>query len=232
MTLSDDFTLGISILALVFSVITFAYNTYQQYLKAAELGLVLGSELTFGFLDGQRKLGFWVPVALTNQGAVDAIVLKIEGTLTGAGDRPLEVEWSTVGDYDGANNRIVPKGGSNMFVVSSRKATTTWIGLRTTTEVPQTVDEGTYALNLKVYAPVGARRRARRVGRNPAARWSGDLALKRTTTMTTEAPENVAGGFDFKLLDSQVAHLVGTTPQSATALMPGLRDLIGQDDLV
>jgi|SRR6266568_6837613 len=111
MTLPDYLTLSLSITAFAFSIMTFVYNTYEQYLKAAKLQLVLGSELQAGFLDGKQKFGFWVPVALANQGAVDAVVLEIKGVLTGPDAKEVQVEWCTGGDYDLQLHVLAPVGG-------------------------------------------------------------------------------------------------------------------------
>lgn len=229
MTLSDYLSLGLSITALVFSIATFVYNTYEQYLKAAKLQLVLGSELKFGFLDGRSTLGFWVPVALANQGAVDAVVLRIEGELTRSGGAPVPVQWYTVGNYDGAKDRFVPMGWTDTLIVSSRKATTTWIGLHTTVDVARPVESGVYTLTLRVFAPVNARRRAQRVDRDgkalPATSWAGQLTLEAQTT--PEVPRRAADEAGLNLSGAQLVHLTGATPQSVTALVPGLKSLVG-----
>ena len=228
MTLADDFTLALSGLAFVFSIITFVYNTYEQYLKAAKLQLVLGRDLKSGYLDGSRKLGFWVPAVLANQGAVDAVVLEIKGTLTGPNKTPVEVEWYTLGDYDGQTGQFVPKGWTDTLIVSSRKATTTWIGLRTKTDVPQPVPAGDYTLTLEVDAPVN-RRWAARAGRGatsrPAASWTGQLSLEAALAEGSRSTTTV-GGLNLNLNDARVVEVMGATPQSMTALIPGMKELL------
>lgn len=227
MTLPDYLTLGLSSVAFVFSIVTFLFNTYEQYLKAAKLQLVLGSQMRLGYLGGNTKLGFWVPVALSNQGAVDAVVLRIEGDIAGPGDAKAEVEWYTVGDYDGATNQFVPKGWTDTLIVSSRKATTTWIGLRTTTDVSEPVPEGVYTLTLKVYAPISARwaRRASQTGhQRPATTWTGKLTLQSERVVTVPTAGTTDRGFD--LGGAQLAHLTGVTRQSFTSTVLGVEDLL------
>lgn len=221
MALSDYLTLGLSIVAFVFSIITFLYNTYEQYLKAAKLQLVLGSQLRPGYLDGQRKIGFWVPVVLTNQGAVDAVVLRIQGTLTRQGGQPVEVEWYTVGDYDGAKDEFTPKGWTDTLIVSSRKATTSWIGLRTTSDVQLPETDTTFTLTLNVYAPVLRRQAAQE---RLATSWTGTLVLKTGKMAEVSKPTADAPAFDLR--GGQFVHLEASTPRSVTALVPGL---LGED---
>ncbi|HET9168187.1 MAG TPA: hypothetical protein VFN97_02090 [Actinospica sp.] len=220
MTLPDYLTLGLSIVAFVFSIITFVYNTYEQYLKAARLQLVLGSQLRPGFLDGQQKIGFWVPVVLTNQGAVDAVVLRIEGELTQQGGKPVGVEWYTVGDYDGAKDEFIPKGWTDTLIVSSRKATTTWIGLRTTSDVAMPETDTDFTLTLNVYAPVVRRRAAQE---RLATSWTGTLTLQ--TDKMAEVTKPAAGAPAFDLRGGQFVHLQASAPRSVTALVPGLKDV-------
>ena len=227
MTLPDYLTLSLSIVAFVFSIITFVYNTYEQYLKAAKLQLVLGSELQAGFLDGKQKFGFWVPVALANQGAVDAVVLEIKGVLTGPDSKEVQVEWCTVGDYDGANHQFVPKGWTDTLIVSSRRATTAWIGLQTAGDVTTEITGGDYNLRLHVLAPVGGRRgvRTKRDGtRIPAASWTGKLTLTQAQAQEVQAPRAAAPVAGFRLSDMQLVTVQGATPRNAIALVPGLRD--------
>lgn len=211
MTLSDYLTLGLSILAFGFSIITFVYNTYEQYLKAAKLRLVMGRELKFGYLDGTQRLGFWVPAVLTNQGAVDAVVLSITGSLTFPdGTTKADVEWYTVGDYDGTKDQFTPKGWTDSLIVPSRKATTNWIGLRAERDVPVSTPGGSYTLTLHVEAPVGARRGAR-----SATTWTGTLDL---------GPNKMLEG------SVRVVELSGTA-QNVTALVPGLKALLGRTEI-
>jgi hypothetical protein len=227
-TLADDLTLALSGLAFAFSIITFVYNTYEQYLKAAKLELVLGRDLKSGYLDGSRKLGFWAPVVLANQGAVDAVVLEVKGMLTVPAGTSVEVEWYTLGDYDGATGQFVPKGWTDTLIVPSRKATTTWIGLRTKTDIAQPVPAGDYTLTLEVDAPV-RRRWAALAGRGstsrPATSWSGQLTLQAPLAEGSRSARTL-GGLNLNLNDAQVVQVVGATPQSMTALIPGMRELL------
>lgn len=231
-SLADDLTLALSGLAFAFSIISFVYNTYEQYLKAAKIQLVLGRNLTSGYVDGSRKVGLWAPVVLANQGAVDAVVLEIKGTLTAPGGKPVGVEWCTLGDYDGAKRQFVPNGWTETLIVPSRKAITMLIGLRTETDLPQPVPAGEYTLSLEVDAPVGRRwhwpwtaRAGRGAASGPATSWTGQLTLQAALAQGSRSSRTL-GGLTLNLNDAQVVDVIGATPQSMTALIPGMRDLL------
>ncbi|HWG25146.1 hypothetical protein [Actinospica sp.] len=232
MTLADALTLCLSIVALVFSITTFLYSTYEQYLKAPKLQLVLGRELKSGYLDGTRKLGFWAPVVLANQGAVDAVVLEIRGTLTRPDTTTVGVEWYTVGDYDGGLGQFVPRGWTDTLIVSSRKATTAWIGLRTKTDLPYPVPAGVYTLALEVDAPKRGHwaGRAGRAASRPATSWTGQLTLQESVAEASDSIKIEPGlnvrNSAFNLRNTQMAEVTGATPRSVTALIPGLKDLL------
>lgn len=218
MTWSEYVALILSLLAFVLSILSFVFNAYQQYVKAAKLRLVLGRELKYGFLDGSKQLGFWVPVALSNQGAVDAIVLKIEGGLAGPDARLAKLDWYTVGEYDGTDGTFTPKGWTDTLIVSSRKATSAWIGFRSSSEEMETVEAGDYTLTLSVDAPVGSSGR-----KQGAATWTGTLSL--ATDDIKNVPKVAATPATLALNHAQTLTLTGSSAQNATATLLGLKGL-------
>jgi hypothetical protein len=242
----------LSIAAIIISLATFAVTYYEQYLKAAKLQLVLGRELWLSYGHGDVKLGFWASVVVTNLGALDAVVLDINGTLTGPDGRQAQVDWYVFGDFAPNSSEFVSRGLAETLVAPSRKASTCLIGFSVTPTLPSTRTDSQatasaapilksgvdYTLALNVVVP---RRRAPLFGlagrpgeaQRTAVTWSGSFKL------SSDAAAYLAGSrvaeAAGQTTDAQRVQLTGDAsrrgPQNATAAIPGAGQLDRVRDL-
>lgn len=246
-----DLSGALSIAAIIISLATFAVTYYEQYLKAAKLQLVLGRELWLSYGRGDVKLGFWASVVVTNLGALDAVVLDINGTLTDPDGRQAQVDWYVFGDFAPNSSEFISKGLAETLVAPCRKASTCLIGFSVTPTLPSTRTDsqaaGTapilkpdveYTLVLNVVVP---RRRAPLFGvakgsdrmQRAAVTWSGTFQL------TADAAAYLAGSrvaeAAGQTTDAQRVQLTGSAsrgwPQNATAAIPGAGQLDRVRDL-
>lgn len=202
-----DLADGLSLLAILISFGTFAVTTYEQYLKSAKLQVVLGSQIWL-LRQGPGTLGFWSSVALVNQGAVDAVILRISGRLSREnGEGSVAVHWralggyaseDTPGDSPAAGPRFAVKDWTETLVASSRKAETNWIAFaleRVPTPGPQVPaarsglePDTTYNLDLEVFVPDTRRGWPGGTGERLAATWSGTFCLSADETAALAHP--------------------------------------------
>lgn len=247
-----DLSGALSIAAITISLATFAVTYYEQYLKAAKLQLVLGRELWLSYGRGDVKLGFWASVVVTNLGALDAVVLDINGTLTDPDGRQAQVDWYVFGDFAPNSSEFVSKGLAETLVAPCRKASTCLIGFSVTPTVPSTRTDSQaaagaapildpnveYTLALNVVVP---RRRAPLFGlakgsdrvQRAAVTWSGTFKLSAGAAayLAGSRVAEAAG----QTTDAQRVRLTGTASrrgqQNATAAIPGAGQLDRVRDL-
>ena len=235
-----DLSGALSIAAIIVSVATFVVTIYEQYLKAAKLQLVLGRELWLSYGRGDANLGFWASVVVVNQGALDAVVLDINGTLTGPDGRQSKVDWYVFGDFAPNSAEFISKGLTETLVAPSRKASTSLIGFSVTPPDAQAAagaapilePEVDYTLTLDVLVP---RRAAPMFGllggsgesQRTAVTWSGSFRLSVDVAkyMAGSRAAEAAG----QPMDAQRVQLTGDAsrrgPRNATAAIPGAGQL-------
>jgi hypothetical protein len=229
---------GLSLVAIVISFLTFAITTYEQYLKSAKLQVILGRQIWLLGGRGPGSLGFWASVAIVNQGAVDAVILRISGGLSRPdGSLAAKVEWQALGGYasdekpgvaaDPMVPRFVIKDWTETLVASSRKAATNWISFRILPAPdgghPDLGSDTTYTLSLEVYVPDTRRPSPRRGrphrGERLALDWSGSFHLSAAdvASLTRQADAGIAAGPGLVIS----ADMTGTSRQSPVASITG-----------
>jgi hypothetical protein len=245
MSLSDVLSVG----AITVSVLTFVVTLYEQYLKAAKLRLVVGGKLWLSYAHGQEDLGFWASVALSNLGAVDAVVLNMNGTLAGADGWQASVRWYAFGDFappkavrgsgrdgggpeSGGEPEFVSKGWTETLVAASRKATTNWIGFSLPKLPGPLRPDVPYVLTLTVKVPVQGVSllglfRPRDAQQRTAATWTGRFTLSPQDVSDLERYGEADAAN--RIARSLLVEVTGAAPwfrrQSATAVLPGAKQL-------
>jgi hypothetical protein len=221
----------LSVLALVFSVATFFFTAYEQYWKRPRLSLVLGDSISLSYGPEYAGLALWACVVVANQGAADAVILRIEGALTRADGWKAPIVWIGFGKYQAQALPGKPFEPSFAFVdwaealVSpSRKASTSWIAF--SGAIPDKLTPGSYNLRLDVVTQPGKRglfgRRARREA--VACSWAGSFDISGAGASHLAA--HCVGTPDRMVPDTYNVHLTGNTtrlsPGSPTATLGGL----------
>lgn len=227
MSLSDVLSTG----AIAVSVLTFVVTIYEQYLKAAKLQLVLGTQMRFPDGGEQTNVDFWAGVAIANQGAVDAVILDINGTLTNTNGASTTVDWYTFGDLDPTKGTFVAKGWTETLIASSRKATTTWIGFSTKEALAGLLVPGLYSLQLTVLVPVSGIRLLATFGspsatRRTAVTWTGtfELTAEQIERLKPRAAAEAAEIVGKPLVIEVTGAERWLRRQSATAVLPGAKE--------
>jgi hypothetical protein len=215
----------LSVVAIVISFVTFVITIYEQYLKAAKLQLILGKQIRLSYAYEFDDLAFWASAAIMNQGAVDAVVLRIDGHVTGE-SWTAPVEWQAFGEFQDADKpteafkpTFVFKGWTETLVASSRKATTNWISFRiyplpSSGGAPVKLSAGTYTLQLDVYVP---RARVALLGslnqqgtkERLAFSWSGSFTVSADDIATLE--QSCVADADGRVQDSLILDLTGSS---------------------
>jgi hypothetical protein len=223
----------LSIVAIVVSVATFVITIYEQYLKKAKLQLILGEGIRLSYGFEFSDLGFWCSTAIANQGAVDAVVLRISGRISDGHSWTAPVEWVAIGAFDapdkkdkGAPQQIEIKDYTETFIASSRKAVTNWIYFRiyplpTVNGEPVHIKQDTvYAFQLHAEIPkTGWSPLGNHAANTFAGSWTGSFQLDSDDIAYLESPACVAdeNGVNKRSL---VVKLVSTSrwlrPQSPT----------------
>jgi hypothetical protein len=186
----------LSIVAIVVSMGTLLATLYEQYWKRPQLSLVLGDSAFISHLPKLEGLVFWACVVLANQGAEDAVILRIEGTLSTDTTWKDNITWEAVGKYqDEAHTgqplveplftfrpSLIFSDWADALVSSSRKASASWIafsGERLTTS--DSIPPGLYNLQLNVIAGSGQRGPFRTISRSAqngvACSWTGSFNI-------------------------------------------------------
>jgi hypothetical protein len=247
MSVTDVLSVG----AILVSVLTFVVAIYEQYLKAAKLRLVFGSQLWLSYGHGRSHLGFWASVALSNLGAVDAVVLNMTGTLMGTDGWRAEVCWYSFGDFAAPDRphggdpddkegapELVARGWTETMVASSRRATTNWIGFRLPKLPGPLRADVPYTLTLDVKVQDEALSLLsfvfpRDSGQRTAASWAGVFSLSPQDVEQLEGSgEADADARVERLLSVEVTGAgLWFKRQGATAALPGAKQLtrIGAD---
>jgi hypothetical protein len=251
MVLSDVLSVG----AIVVSILTFVVTLYEQYLKAAKLRLVVGGQLWVSYGHGRKHLGFWASVALSNLGAVDAVVLDITGTLVGTDGWEAVVHWYSFGDFaaprdgggggpddgegeDGGEPQFIAKGWTETLVAGARGATTNWIGFHLPALPGPLRPDLLYTLTLMVKVPVQGVSllglfHTRDAGQRTAARWTGrfTLSAKQIADLQDYGEADTAHRVGRLLLVEVTGAAQWFQRQSATAELPGAKQLdrVGAD---
>lgn len=182
----------LSIVAIIVSFVTFVITTYEQYLKSAKLQLILGKDIALSYGPQFSYLTLWSSVSLVNQGAVDAVVLRMSGRLTDGQAVTVPVEWQALGDFEmvdkkeGSQPEFMFKDWTEALIASSRKAATSWISFNTdppaNAEPLRLKPDTVYRLQLDVYVPVThwsllGSRNNRSTSDHLAASWAGSFQL-------------------------------------------------------
>jgi hypothetical protein len=234
MSLAD----ALSLIAIVVSFVTFVITIYEQYMKSAKLQLVLGQDIRLSYGQGFSDLGFWSSVAISNQGAIDAVVLRMSGQLSAGQTWTVPVEWQAFGAFDSSdkNHKESPpafifKDWTETLVASSRKATTNWIyfsisPLPLVNGTPARLKpETSYSLQLNVYVPKThgwplGRPSEQNKGDRLADTWTGSFLLSTDEISYLESPPCIANDKGW-CEDSVIAKLSGASrwlrPESPTA---------------
>jgi hypothetical protein len=237
MSLSLSLSLAdwLSVIALVVSVVTFFITTYEQYWKRPRLSLVLGDSISLSYGPEYSGLALWACVVVANQGAADAVILRIEGTLTRADGWKAPIVWIGFGKYQ---DQVLPGkpfepsfafvDWAEALVSPSRKASTSWIAF--SGAIPDKLTPGSYRLRLNVVTQPRRRsafmavfgRRARR--ESVACWWAGSFEISGAGASHLEA--HCVGTPDRTVPDTYNVHLTGNTtrmsPGSPTATLGGL----------
>jgi len=225
----------LSVIAILVSFATFAFTAYEQYLKSAQIQLVLLEEIRLSYGYQFSDLGYWCPVATTNLGAVDAVVLHISGQVTGGRSWAALVEWQAFGSVD------VDKQGEGLpsfrladwaesFVATSRKMRTDWIYFRISplplaNGKPDRIKPET-EYSLQLYAEVPATRWTprrnldrRHAGNRLSGSWTGSFQLSADDVAYLE--NHCVADENGLIANSLIVKLSGTSgwlrPQSPTA---------------
>jgi hypothetical protein len=168
----------VALLALLVSALSFAVAAitgYEQYSKKPRLSAVIGDNIYLSYGENKGDLGIIIAVSLLNSGASDALVLRMEGHLTGkAGKWTAPIIWNcfmqpqSVGSVDTSVKVWWAFGGwVSPLIASSRKASTNWIFF-SVFPLQSTLSPGSYQLNLRLLIGPGERL---------AAQWSGSFSL-------------------------------------------------------
>jgi hypothetical protein len=216
----------LSVVAIVISFVTFVITIYEQYLKSAKLQLILGKEIRLSYGRDFSDLAFWASVAIVNQGAVDAVVLRMSGQRTDGRSWTAPVQWQAFGDFQDAdkptesfNPTFVFKGWTETLVASSRKAMTNWISFRvfplpSTDGGPVKLEAGEYALQLEVYVPrarwamFGSRGR-QNTNERRAFSWAGSFTVAKDDIDFLE--QSCVADADGRVQDSLIVDLTGAS---------------------
>ncbi len=162
MTASD----ALSTVAIVVSLVTFFFTAYEQYWKKPVLSLVPGDRVSLSYGPGYSGISLWAFVVLANQGAEDAVILGMTGTLaTADGTWRSELTWQALGKYEDrappGQPSFAPVDWAEALISASRKASANWISF--TGSVPGKLPSGSYSLRLDVIT----QRKRRRLGLRP-----------------------------------------------------------------
>ncbi len=216
MSLSDI----LSILAIVISLVTLFFTTYEQYWKRPVLSLVLGDSLSLSYGSNYEGIALWACVVLANQGAEDAVILRMDGTLARAdGGWQSELTWLGFGKYQDQASPGQPfqpffafVDWAEALISSSRKASTNWIAF--TGPVPSKLKPGSYSLQLNV---VTRGKRHRPSLQTPGGRTRGSTACSWTGSFEISGDgighleEHCVSTADGMVPDTFTVHLAGET---------------------
>lgn len=216
MSLSDV----LSILAIVISLVAFFFTAYEQYWKRPVLSLVLGDSVSLSYGPNYEGIALWACVVLANQGAEDAVILRIDGTLTKAGGGwQSTLTWLGFGKYQDQ----APPGQpfqpffafvdwAEALISSSRKASTNWIAF--SGPIPSKLPPGSYSLQLNVIT--GSKRHklsfkmpGGRTRSSAACSWTGSFEISGAGIGHLE--EHCVGTADGMVPDTYTVHLAGET---------------------
>jgi hypothetical protein len=240
MSLSDV----LSVVAIIVAFATFVTTIYEQYLKNAKLQLILGEGIRLSYGSRFSDLGFWCSTVIANQGAVDAVVLRISGQVTDGRSWTAPAAWTSLGTFDvpdkqhkGGPSSIYVKDYIETFISPSRKALTNWIFFRI---YPLPLVDGqpvrikpdtAYSLQLNAeipkthWLPLGNLSQ-RRKANSLAVSWTGSFQLSADDIAYLESPSCVADESGWNQA-SLVVKLVSTSrwlhPQSPTVPITDLR---------
>jgi hypothetical protein len=172
MSLADT----LSIVAIIVSAGTLLATLYEQYWKRPKLSLVLGESAFISHTPQLKGPVLWACVVLANQGAEDAAILRIEGTLSTGAAAKYEIAWVAFGKYhdEEAHDRkslkplfslefessLIFSDWADALVSSSRKASASWIafsGEKLREISPGSIGSGSYNLQLDVITDNGQR---------------------------------------------------------------------------
>jgi hypothetical protein len=205
MSLSDL----LSILAIVISLASFFFTAYEQYWKRPVLSLVLGDSISLSYGPSYSGIALWACVVLANRGAEDAVILRIDGTITKAdGGWQSTLTWLGFGKYQ---DQAAPGQPFRPFfafvdwaealISSSRKAATSWIAF--SGPVPGKLTPGSYTLRLNVITG------SKRHGSSTACSWTGSFEISGDGVGHLEA--HCVGTADGMVPDIYTVHLAGET---------------------
>jgi hypothetical protein len=224
---------ALSIFAIAISLGTFFFTAYEQYWKKPVLSLVLGDRISLSYGPDYAGITLWACVVLANQGAEDAVILSIEGTLAQAGGGwRSELTWLGLGKYQDQATPGQPfqplfafVDWAEALVSSSRKAATNWISF--TGPIPGRLPPGSYSLRLSVVTQ-GKRHRLSSRGSNARTRsgtacsWTGSFEIAADGTGHLE--EHRVGTADGMVPGAYTVHLAGETmrlPLASLTAAPG-----------
>ena len=194
MSLADT----LSIVAIIVSVGTLLATLYEQYWKRPKLSLVLGESAFISRTPQLKGPVLWACVVLANQGAEDAAILRIEGTLSKGAASKYEIAWVAFGKYHDEEARdrkslkpifsfessLIFSDWADALVSSSRKASASWIafsGQKLREISPGSIEAGSYNLQLNVITDNGRRGLLSTISRSTengvACSWNGSLKI-------------------------------------------------------
>jgi len=134
----------IAFVALLVSLIAFGVTTYEQFLKGAELTLVLGEKAYLSCWKVGKELsgmGLVAAVSLVNSGASDALIMRIEGDFVHTTSSNAAPSWQAAVAWESFLT-MTPQDAkpgkpwqpewsmeswARPLISPSRKASTTWI---------------------------------------------------------------------------------------------------------
>ena len=213
----------LSVLAIVISMGTFFFTTYEQYWKKPVLSLVLGDSISLSYGPSYEAIALWACVVLANQGAEDAVILGIDGTLTKVGGGwQSELTWLGIGKYQDTAPAGQPSftlaDWADALVSPSRKASANWITF--TGPAPSKLTPGSYSLQFKVVT-AGKRHRlnlqapGRRTHTGAACSWAGSFEIAGDRLGHLE--EHCVGTAAGMAPDTYTVHLAGETARLPVA---------------
>ncbi|MGO9782676.1 MAG: hypothetical protein ACLPQY_23370 [Streptosporangiaceae bacterium] len=170
------------------------------------MAVIIGDEILLSYGQNLKDIGAIMAVSLLNNGASDALVLRIEGTLTRKdGGWTVPVTWSVffepkeIGDGDNIKRWWSFAGTVSPVIASSRKASTTWIYFLAY-PLPGPLTASSYDLTLSLV--IGPKNRT-------AAPWTGSFSLDREQIAYLE--ENCVASTNDVAPDTTRVRLEGTT---------------------
>jgi hypothetical protein len=217
MTLADI----LSIIAVVISIGAVLFTAYEQYWKKPQLSVVLGDSISLHY--GYQGIALWACVVIVNQGAEDAVILRIDGTLTR--DKWVsEIGWLGFGKYKDqapAGKPFDPVftfiDWAEALISPSRKASSRWIVF--SGESHGELTKGKYDLELNVVTQAKRRRPTSpqlrgRTRSQTACSWTGSFVI--TEEGASELEKDLVGGAPNRKVpaDTYSAHLTGDTTKS------------------